>query len=115
MVAYWHKDGKPDAPWRILVSSMDGGEPINSFDVPQTLASGNTSLRWTGDGRNIAFIDFRNGVTNIWLQPLTGGAAQKLTDYTNDMIYSFDFGRDGRIVFSRGLRTIDVLLITDTQ
>ncbi|HVG39648.1 MAG TPA: protein kinase [Pyrinomonadaceae bacterium] len=115
MLAYWHKEAKPEAPWRILISPLEGGEAVKSFDVPQSLASGNTSLRWTPDGRALAFIDFRNGVTNLWLQPIAGGPPQKLTDYANDMIYSFDFAPDGRIVFSRGLRTIDVVLINDTQ
>jgi serine/threonine protein kinase/Tol biopolymer transport system component len=109
LVAYLFR---PDdnAPWRIAAAPVEGGEPLKTFDVP----GATTYLRWTPDGRALAFIDTRNGVSNIFAQPLDGGAPKQLTDFKTDSIFSFAFSRDGRqIALSRGTVNSDVVLISN--
>jgi serine/threonine protein kinase/Tol biopolymer transport system component/tetratricopeptide (TPR) repeat protein len=115
MVAYWEKDAEPNAPWRIGVINFEDGRPVSSFDVPQSAANGNSNLRWAQDGQGVIYIDFRGGVMNLFLQPLAGGVPEQLTKFTKEQFYSFDLARDGRLIFTRGLMTSDVVLISDAR
>ncbi len=54
------------------------------------------------------------GISNIWSQPLDGGAPKQLTDFKTDRIFAFDWSRDGKqLAVSRGTVTSDVVLIKD--
>jgi hypothetical protein len=54
-------------------------------------------------------------VSNLWSQPLDGGAPKQLTNFTSDLIFDFDLTADGKqFVCSRGAVTTDVILIKDT-
>src|SRR5439155_21408747 len=89
VVAYPYRD--ENAPWRIAVAPLEGGEPLKTFDLPPTFG---VPLRWTPDGRALAYIDTRGGVSNIFAQPLDGGAPKPLTDFKADRIFWFDFSRE---------------------
>jgi hypothetical protein len=66
------------------------------------------------DGRALAFIDTKNGVSKIVAQPLEGGPPKQLTDFKADRIFSFAYSRDGRqLALSRGTQSSDVVLISD--
>src|SRR5437588_36373 len=69
LVAYRYRD--ENTPWRIAVAPLEGGEPLKTFDLPATFG---VPLRWTPDGRALAYVDTRGGVSNIVAQPLDGGA-----------------------------------------
>ena len=110
-VACWYRD-ETTSPWRIAIIPIEGGPPTRVFDVPPTAASA-IPVRWTPDGRGLAFIDTQAGVSNIWSQPLEGGAPRQLTDFKSDQIFWFDWSRDGRqLACSRGVVTSDVVLIS---
>ncbi|HEV2912653.1 MAG TPA: protein kinase [Pyrinomonadaceae bacterium] len=115
MIAYWQKDQEPNAPWRIAIINFEGGPPVNVFDVTQSRANGNSELRWTQDSRGVIYMDFTNSISNLRLQPIDGSPATQLTDQAKDQFYSFDFARDGRLIFARGLTTNDVVLISDQR
>ena len=109
MIAYFYKQSV-DSPSRIGVFPFEGGEPIKTFDLPSTY---DRPLRWTVDGRSIAYLDTKNGVSNIVIQPFDGGKPKQLTDFKSDRIFWFDFSRDGRqIALSRGTENSDVELIS---
>ncbi|PYS61944.1 MAG: hypothetical protein DMF74_14890 [Acidobacteria bacterium] len=109
LVAYRYRD--ENSPWRIAVAPLEGGEPLKTFDLPATFG---VPLRWTPDGRALAYVDTQKGVSNIVAQPLDGGAVKQLTDFKADRIFWFDFSRDGRqLALSRGTQTSDVILIRD--
>src|SRR5207249_534142 len=74
-VAYFYRD--ENSPWRIAVSPFEGGEPLKTFDLPTTF---DPPLHWTTDGRAVAYVDTRGGVSNLVAQPLDGGAVKQLTD-----------------------------------
>jgi serine/threonine protein kinase len=65
-------------------------------------------LRWTPDGRSIAYVDSSN---NIWVQPLDG-IAHQLTRFTDGRrVVGFGWSRDGkRLAISRAAITNDIVL-----
>jgi Tol biopolymer transport system component/DNA-binding winged helix-turn-helix (wHTH) protein len=109
-VACWHTDEQKRSV-ALGVIPIEGGEPVKLFEVSLT-ANTWAEIRWTPDGRGLAYIDAPDGVGNIWLQPLSGGPPKRLTDFKSDRIFRFDWSRDGhQLVCSRGAETNDVVLI----
>ena len=112
LVACYCKDN-PSAPFKVAVLPIEGGQPTKTFDVelnPRVLPW----LRWTADGRAIVYVLTPGGVSNLWAQPLDGGQPKPLTNFTSDLIFSFDLSRDGKqIVLSRGVTTSDVVLTSN--
>ncbi len=115
LVAFWQKQDKPGAPWQIAITALEGGGNTKLFDVPQSPANANSVIHWTQDGTGILFIDFQHGVTNLVLQPVDASPPKQLTRFTKEVFYSFDFSPEGRVVFSRGFWTNDLVIITDTH
>jgi len=109
LVAYLYRD--ENAPWRIAIAPLEGGEPLKTFAFPATASS---PLRWTPDGRAVAYVDTKNGISNIVAQPLDGGKPVQLTDFKADRIFSFASSPDGKqIALSRGTINSDIVLIKD--
>jgi len=101
------------APWQLAIIPFDGGPPVKTFEIPPNVVF-QTLLRWTPDGQSLAYIIDRDGISNIWTQPVDGGAAKQLTDFKSDQIFWFDWSPDGRqLGVSRGSVTSDVVLIRD--
>ena len=109
LLAYGYRD--ENAPWRMAVATLEGGAPLKTFDVTAPVEG---RLRWTPDGRAVAYIEMKNGVSNIVAQPLDGGEPKPLTDFKADRIFSFAWSRDGKqLALSRGTVNNDVVLIKD--
>ncbi|HLL77057.1 MAG TPA: protein kinase [Pyrinomonadaceae bacterium] len=71
-------------------------------------------LRWTPDGKAIAYIDNRGEAGQIYALPAAGGPPRQLTDFKSDSIFWFDFSRDGKqLALARGTQTSDVVLISN--
>jgi Tol biopolymer transport system component len=114
-LAYWQKEQKPTAPWRIVITSLDGQEPAKFVDVPQNEANGISRIQLTPDGNSVLFISFRNGTSNLMSQSFDNSAPKAVTSYTKEQFYAFDLARDGRLLLSHGLRTTDVVAISDAR
>jgi Tol biopolymer transport system component len=111
-IASWYSADTEKPNWKIAIFGPEGGSPLRLFDVPSTVVY-DSRLRWTSDGEGITYIDNRNGIGNVWVQPLDGKPARQLTSFTWGKLYSYDWSRDGRLVYSRGITTSDVVLIRD--
>jgi Tol biopolymer transport system component len=109
-IACWYSVSVEEPKWRLAIFSPQGGDPIRTFDISNTVVA-DSNIRWTPAGDGITFLDWRGGHFNIWLQPLNDQPARPLTNFTSGQIYSFDWFRDGRLVFSRGTSVNDVVLI----
>jgi eukaryotic-like serine/threonine-protein kinase len=104
---------KKEAPNTIAVISIDGGPPIKVFEVSGTH---DRPLRWTLDGRALAYPVTKGGISNIWIQPLAGGPPKQLTQFTSHQITNFAWSRDGRkLALSRSLTYNDVVIIRDIR
>ena len=99
------------APWKLGVVPFNGGPPIKSFDIPPGVLF-QSLVRWTPDGSALAYIVNRDGVSNIWTQPLDGGPARQITNFKSDQIFWFEWSPDGgQLGVSRGAITSDVVMI----
>jgi Tol biopolymer transport system component/DNA-binding winged helix-turn-helix (wHTH) protein len=110
-VAYHYLDSSFEkSRWGIGIRSLEDGKLIKRFDFPPTVVE--RLVKWTRDGKAIAFLNSPGGVPNIWTQPLDGGAPKPLTDFPSDSIISFNWNADGsQLAVIRGVETSDVLLI----
>lgn len=113
-LAFWQNDGQSGSPWRLGLFSLESGKMIRTFEVAPTVRVGwDAILRWSGDSRSITYVANRGGMENLWAQPIDGGVAKQLTNFTDGKIFSFDWSRDGSLVVSKGVITSDVVLISD--
>src|SRR5262249_13207037 len=104
---------------KLEIISFDGGSPVKVLDVP--FAVGSTPeiglrqvIRWLPDSRAIAYMDVKNGVSNIWAQSIDGTPPKQLTNFTSDEIFWFDLSRDGKpSLFARGHISKDVVMISN--
>ena len=96
----WSPDGGRLAFVRendVWVVEAGGGEPVRLTTDP----ADERLLRWSPDGRYIAFASTRSGYQDIWIVPVAGGAPRKLTDramHVDDYRYGPTWSPDGRLV-----------------
>jgi Tol biopolymer transport system component len=111
ILSYYRAETK--APWKLAIIPFNGGPPVKTMDLPPDVEF-RSLVRWTPDGSSLAYIVNRDGVANIWLQPLDGRPASQLTDFKSDQIFWFDWSPDGQqLGVSRGSVTSDVVMIKD--
>lgn len=111
-VAYHYLDSSLErSQWGIGISSLEDGRRIHRFDFPPTVVE--RLVKWTRDGKAIAFLNSPGGVPNIWLQPVDGGDPKPLTNFQSDNIISFNWNSDGtELAIIRGVETSDVVLVS---
>ncbi len=113
-IACWYR-AETGARWQIAIIPGAGGDPEKVFDVPPT-ADTSIPTRWAPDGRGINFVATRDGVSNIWYQPLDGGAPKQMTNFSSEQILWFDWSTDGKqLACSRGRMLNDVVLISESE
>jgi Tol biopolymer transport system component len=95
-------------PASLAMVPFAGGQPAKVFPLPVT---SDAPLLWTPDGHAISFVNSVNGVGNIWEQPVAGGPPKPVTHFTSDLVFKFDWSRDGRLALSRGTDQTDAVLI----
>ncbi len=110
LIACRFRDQQADKS-KVALIPFAGGPPVKILDIP--LADFEHShLRWTPDGRALLYINERDGVSNIWSQPVDGSTPRQLTAFDSNVIYSFDLSRDGKqLAIARGSENSDVILI----
>lgn len=110
-IAYSYRDESSNSRYRIAVIPAAGGQPERTFDIAQGLDL-IPNVRWSSDGQSLTYAAARNGLHNIWMQPLDGGPAKTLTDFKIEGRLLFDWSRDGKqLVFVRRLWTNDLVLL----
>jgi Tol biopolymer transport system component len=96
--------------WMLAVSSVADRQRVGTFPLSPTHLD--RVVRWSPDGRALAYIDGAGGVSNIWLQPLDGGAPHKLTNFPEGTITTFDWSRDrSKLAWVRTTEVHDVVSI----
>ncbi len=113
MIAFKGQEGSGAnvrALWVVVPSS--GGAALYTLSADPR--SGNR-LRFTPDGKSLAYTVEEQGVSNLWTMPLQGGPPKQLTDFKSDQIFDFAWSRDGKsLALARGQVSRDVVLLTDT-
>jgi Tol biopolymer transport system component len=93
----------------LAVIPISGGAPTKLVELPGTVSP--PPFAWSPDSREVAFINYPDGVGNVYEQPLDGGPAVPLTHFASGRIFNFQWSRQGRIVLSRGSETVDAVLL----
>ena len=121
LVAYAFDDEHTKRP-KLAVIEFEGGSLVRTFALPVTTgtsfyeSSFYHGFHWSPDGRALIFINTLSGVSNLWRQPMDGGAAGQITNFKTDLIYNFAYSGDGRqLAFARGNHTRDAVLISETK
>jgi Tol biopolymer transport system component len=95
-------DAEKGSPLRKLDLGVDGGHPSGA------------NLRWMPDDSGILFPWEREGATNIWAQPVSGGPARQVTHFRYGTVKSFSFSPDGRkIALCQGTDNTDIVLLRE--
>ena len=93
---------------------IDGGAKPKIFDAPSPSIF--RALRWTPDGKSVAYPVTTGNVSNIWSQPLAGGPPRQLTNFKDQLIFDFAWSRDGKhLALSRGIVNSDVVIISNIR
>ena len=102
---------QPESPEKLALVSSEQGEIVKAFDRPPNASY---LYGWTTNGRAVMYIVTRNGISNIWSQPIDGGPPRQLTDFNSDQIFQFEWSRDGKtLLCSRGVESSDIVLISN--
>jgi len=109
-VHLWGKT--PNSPSVLAAVPAEGGETVYRFDAPAAMSN----LSWSPDGKAFQYVQTREGVGNLWEQPLSGGPAKQLTHFKTDLIQDFAWSPDGKqLALSRGNFNSNVVLISNFQ
>jgi WD40 repeat protein len=86
------------------------GASATTYDVP----SGVTWGAWGPTDPDITWLINREGVSNLWVQSISGDMIKPLTHYETGFMSSFDFSPDFKqLAIARGERLRDVVMLTD--
>jgi Tol biopolymer transport system component len=108
LVACQYRSGVPTEGAVLGILSIDRGDTIQLFKISLN------QYRWTPDSKSILYVDHKEGVGNVWSQPVGGGPPKQLTQFKSGQMFSFDWSRDGKqSLASRGSTSADVVLIKD--
>ena len=104
-------DSKTALDGRFVIPST-GGAPLYKL----AFVAGTHQSQWAPDGRAIDYLLTRDGVTNIWRQPLAGGAPKQVTNFSSGLMFNFVWSRDGKqLAMARGSVSSDIVLISNLR
>jgi len=107
------KDEHAVTDTKLAVISAENGKLLKFFESKKVHAAPDFPpvIRWTRDNKNIAYISSAGGVSNILAQSLEGGEPRRLTNFSADRLFSFDWSPDAKqAVYARGLIRNDIVL-----
>ncbi len=94
----------------MAVFDAAGGPPLQVFE---NISLGDTPVSWTADGKSLIYEVRRQGVGNLWRQPLTEGRPVQITNFRTGDLFAYALSKDfKKIAFARGKETSDVMLIS---
>lgn len=78
------------------------------------LTSDYWGIKWSPDSRALTFILTRNGISNLWGQPIDKGQPKQLTDFRSDRIFRFAWSPDGKsLACERGTTINDIVVVSN--
>jgi Tol biopolymer transport system component/DNA-binding winged helix-turn-helix (wHTH) protein len=95
--------------WRLAILPFEGGAPVKIFPQPADRVA---AIKWSPDGRALAYVDNLRDGANVWLQPVAGGEPSALTRFDSDQIFGFEWSPDGkRLACTRGVWERNLVLV----
>ncbi|MGA9812676.1 MAG: protein kinase, partial [Terriglobales bacterium] len=109
-LAFSYQEGNPVPMPKVAMVPIVGGPMHSISQVPL----GARGLSWSPSGKALQYGLTRNGATNLWEQPVSGGPPRQITNFASDQIFGFAWSRDEKQLFLiRGNVTSDVILISN--
>ena len=97
---------------KLAIASIAGGHPLNTIKA----LPGLDGPRWSPDGKSLQYLVTRDNATNLWEQPLAGGAPNQITKFNSGQIFDFNWTADGKqLLITRGEVTSDVVLLSNLR
>ena len=107
----WEPVPVPVRHMRWVVISARDRKRLYSFERPVNAALGLSPV-WAPDETGLDYVVTRAGVSNVWRQPLQGGAPTQITHFASGQIFSLAWSPDGRwLSLGSGANRSDVVLI----
>jgi serine/threonine protein kinase/Tol biopolymer transport system component len=98
LVAYGEVVGQGlTAKSKFVVQKLEGGAPLQEIDLPSDYNW--SQIGWTPDGQALSYVRNTTGnTTNVYIQPLSGGAPVQLTHFTAEpaIVAAYAWSRDGK-------------------
>ena len=108
-VAFYFFD---DEGFKIGVIPSVGGELEVALNAPAHTSFAASILRWARDGEALIINTLTGDRGNLWRFSLDGGEPQRMTDFTNESLFWFEYTPDGEtLVVASGERLRDAVLI----
>jgi serine/threonine protein kinase len=96
---------------KLTLVSLDSNQPLQEVAFAHSRSG---PIRFSTDGKAVAYPVSSAGVDNLWSQPLDGSAGKQLTDFPSEEIIDFHWSNDGsKLGVIRGHPESDVVLIRD--
>ena len=103
----------------VTVSGLEGGtgaKPVRLGTGSSRFSREARSIRSTTDSKNLTYVVTENNVSNLWVQPATGGAARRVTNFTEGRIFQFAWAPDGKkLAVARGASVQNAVMISNFQ
>jgi eukaryotic-like serine/threonine-protein kinase len=97
----------------IEILPAQGGLPVRSFP-PSRFISG--MFEYSADGQKLFYPTTERGISNMVMQPVTGGPVTSVTNFSDLFIYGYDYNwKEKRLAVARGRINSDIVLITQQQ
>jgi eukaryotic-like serine/threonine-protein kinase len=95
---------------RLAIAPITGGPPLKTIKIPAEI----NGLRWAQNGKGLQYLLTRSNATNLWEQPIAGGAPKQITTFSSGQIFDFNWTADGKqLLITRGETTSDVVLLSN--
>ncbi len=120
-IAFDHYDQKSKSDQIEVVAADGSGSPrflpfISENQVPGESNMGSLPIRWTSSGDALTYVRTKDGVSNLWGQPINGGSAKQITNFTSGLIWRHAWSCDGKyLALARGSLSIDAIMLTDLR
>jgi hypothetical protein len=96
---------------KIKILAADTGAVVNEL-APEPSFLDNSGAHWSPDDKCVIYRVVKSATTNLWLQPIHGGAPEPLTRFGKGDLYNFSYSSDGKKIYlSRGTQIRNAILI----
>ena len=97
-----------------IVALNAGPNPPRRTLKPDPRVSG--VVKFTPDGKSVAYRITENGVQNLWLQPLDGSPGRQITHFASGRMGNFDWSPDGKtLAVIRSDSRSDIVLLRESN
>ncbi len=105
----------PGGPRKVALVSVDSPRNTKLIDLQRPL-NDFEAIRFSHDGKAVAYAFRDQDAENLWLQPLDGSPGRQITNFKTEQIRDFHWSFDGRkLGIIRGHTDSDVVLLRESK